>query len=152
MMNRQPPKRQGVTVSVVVLIGRILFCFLFLTSGYAHFTQRKAMAQYAGAKGIPAPMPAVLAGGVLLVGGGLMVLLGIWADLGSLLLVLFLLPTAVLMHGFWKESDQQARTMETVQFSKDTALGGAALMLFAFFSFVGSDLGLTITGPLFHLR
>jgi putative oxidoreductase len=138
-------------VSVVVLIGRILFCFLFLTSGYGHLAQRKAMAQYASAKGVPAPMPAVLAGGVLLVAGGIMVLLGLWADLGSLLLALFLLPTAVLMHGFWKESDQQSRTMEMVQFSKDTALGGAALMLFAFFSFSGSHLGLTITGPLFHL-
>jgi putative oxidoreductase len=149
-MNGQLFHRQGVIVSVIVLIGRILFCFLFLTSGYGHFAQRKAMAGYAGSKGVPAPLPAVLGGGVLLVAGGLMVLLGIWADLGALLLVLFLLPTAVLMHPFWKESDPQARMMETVQFSKDTALGGAALMLFAFFAHVG-DLGLTITGPLFNL-
>jgi hypothetical protein len=40
---------------------------------------------------------------------------------------------------------------ERVQFRKDTALVGAALMLFAFFSYVGNDLGLTISGPLFHL-
>ncbi len=138
-------------MSVVVLIGRILFCLLFLTSGYAHFTQRRAMAQYAGVKGVPAPMAGVLAGGVLQFAGGLMILLGIWADLGSLLLVLFLLPTVVLMHAFWKESDPQSRMTERVQFSKDIALVGAALMLFAFFSYVGSDLGLTITGPLFHL-
>jgi putative oxidoreductase len=138
-------------MDVIVLIGRILFAFLFLTSGYAHFAQRKMMAQYAGAKGVPAPLPAVLAGGVVLVAGGLMVLLGVWADLGALLLVIFLLPTAVLMHGFWKESDPQARIMEMTQFSKDTALGGASLMLFAFFAFAGDNLGLTITGPLFHL-
>jgi len=138
-------------MDVIVLIGRILFAFLFLTSGYAHFAQRKTMAQYAESKGVPAAMPAVLAGGVLLLAGGIMVLLGIWADLGALLLVVFLLPTAVLMHGFWKETDPQARMMETVQFSKDTALGGAALMLFALFSFAGDDLGLTITGPLFNI-
>jgi len=40
---------------------------------------------------------------------------------------------------------------ETVQFSKDLALAGASLMLFAFFSFTGHELGLTLTGPLFHL-
>ena len=71
-------------MDVIVLIGRILFAFLFLTSGYAHFAQRKMMAQYAGAKGVPQPLPAVLAGGVALVLGGLMVLFGVWADLGAL--------------------------------------------------------------------
>jgi putative oxidoreductase len=139
-------------MDVVVLIGRIMFAFLFLTSGYAHFASRKMMAPYAAAKGVPAPMAAVLAGGVLLLAGSVGVLLGIWADLGALLLVVFLVPTAILMHGFWKETDPQARQNELVQFSKDTALAGAALMLFAFFSYTGDGLGLTVTGPLFHIR
>jgi putative oxidoreductase len=139
-------------MDVIVLIGRILFVYVFLTSGYSHFANRKMMAPYAAAKGVPAAMPATIAGGVLLVAGGLSVLLGIWADLGALLLFIFLAPTAVLMHGFWKETDAQAKMTETVQFSKDLGLAGAALMLFAFFSFAGDDLGLTITGPLFNLR
>jgi hypothetical protein len=41
---------------------------------------------------------------------------------------------------------------EMTQFSKDLALAGAALMLFAFFSFTGNNLGLTITGPRFYIR
>lgn len=139
-------------MDIVVLIGRIMFAFLFVTSGFAHFAQRRSMAQYAGARGVPAAMFAVLAGGVLLVAGAASVLFGIWADLGALLLVVFLVPTALFMHGFWKETDAQARQMEMIQFSKDTALAGAALMLFALFSTVGSDLGLTMTGPLFDLR
>lgn len=138
-------------MDIIVLIGRILFAYLMLTSAFAHFAQRKAMAGYAESKGVPAPMPAVLAGGVLLGAGGLMVLLGIWADLGALFFAIFLLPTAVLIHGFWKEKDPQARMMETIQFGKDTGLAGASLMLFALFSFAGDNLGLTITGPLFHL-
>ena len=40
---------------------------------------------------------------------------------------------------------------EMTAFSKDIALGGASLMLFAFFAYAGDNLGLTITGPLFHL-
>lgn len=139
-------------MDIIVLIGRILFVYVFLTSGYSHFANRKMMAPYAASKGVPQAMPATIAGGVLLAAGGLMVLLGIWADLGALLLFIFLAPTAVLMHSFWKETDPQAKMMETVQFSKDLGLAGASLMLFAFFSFVGSDLGLTITGPLFHLK
>jgi uncharacterized membrane protein YphA (DoxX/SURF4 family) len=136
-------------MDVIVLIGRILFAALFLSSSYAHLAMTGALAGYAQAKGVPMARPAVLVSGVMLVVGGLSVLLGVWADLGSLILVLFLIPTAILMHGFWKETDPQARQMEMTQFQKDTALGGAALMLFAFFAHV-DDLGLTITGPLFH--
>jgi len=139
-------------MDILVLIGRIMFAFVFLTSGLAHFTKRQMMSQFAGSKKVPAPMVAVLAGGVLLLAGGISILFGIWADLGALLLVLFLVPTAVFMHGFWGETDPQARMMEMNQFSKDLGLAGAALMLFALISYAGDDLGLTITGPLFTLR
>ncbi|GAB2636282.1 DoxX family membrane protein [Prescottella soli] len=138
-------------MDVVILIGRILFSALFLFSGVGHLTQSKSMAQYAEGKGVPAAQLAVLASGVLVVVGGLSVLLGVWADLGSLLIVAFLVPTAAIMHGFWSESDPSTRQMEMIQFNKDLALAGAALMLFAFFAHT-RDLGLTITGPLFTLN
>jgi len=137
-------------VDIIVLIGRILFVVLFLYSALGHLTATDQLAGYAASKGVPFPKPAVLISGTLLLVGGIFVLLGIWADLGALLLVIFLLPTAYLMHGFWRDSGE-ARMNEQVQFNKDLALGGASLMLFAFFSFVGHDLGLTITGPLFNI-
>lgn len=55
------------------------------------------------------------------------------------------------MHGFWRESDAQAKQTEQVQFFKDTALAGAFLMLFALFAHLGDDLGLVIVGPLLDL-
>jgi putative oxidoreductase len=137
-------------VDIIVLIGRILFVVLFLYSALGHLTATDQLAGYAASKGVPFPKPAVLISGVLLLLGGISVLFGIWADLGALFLVIFLLPTAYLMHGFWRDSGE-ARMNEQVQFNKDLALGGASLMLFAFFSFVGHDLGLTITGPLFNI-
>ena len=136
-------------MSIVVLIGRILFAALFAQSAVGHFTQTKAMAGYAGAKGVPQPYLATLAGGFPLGLGALSVLLGVWADLGALLLVVFLVPTALLMHAFWKEPDAQARQLEMIQFNKDLALAGASLMLLGLFSIAGHKLGLTITGPLF---
>lgn len=136
-------------MDVVVLIGRLLFSALFLVSAVNHFTNTDAMSGYAQSRGVPAARAAVLAGGVLLLLGGLSVLLGVWPDLGALLLAVFLIPTAVLMHGFWKETDPQARQMEQIQFSKDTALAGASLMLLGLFVAVGDQLGLVITGPLF---
>jgi putative oxidoreductase len=136
-------------MDVVILIGRILFVGVFLSSAVAHFTQGKQMAGYAQSKGVPLAGPAVYGGGVLLALGGLSVLFGIWPDLGALLLVIFLIPTAVLMHGFWRESDPQSRYMEQIQFSKDLGLAGAALTLVGLFASLGDELGLVITPPLF---
>lgn len=133
-------------MDVVVLIGRIVFVVLFLGSGFGHLTQTEMMAGYAGSKGVPSPKAAVAGSGVLIVVGAVMVLLGLWADLGALLLVVFLVPTAVMMHGPWKVTEAQDKQMEQTQFLKDLALAGAALMLFAFFAAV-PDLGLTVTGP-----
>lgn len=138
-------------MSIVVLIGRILFVWLFANSALGHLSKTKMLAGYAASKGVPAAWLSTFVSGILLALGSISVLLGIWADLGSLFLVAFLVPTAVLMHGFWKESDAGARQQEMVQFNKDLSLAGAALALFAFFAYAGDHLGLTITGPLFHL-
>ncbi|MFI7504585.1 DoxX family membrane protein [Streptomyces sp. NPDC049687] len=138
-------------MDVLVLIGRILLVGLFLSSAAGHLTRTKAMAGYASSRGVPAAGPAVFASGLLLLAGGLSVLLGIWADLGALLLAVFLLPTALLMHAFWKETDPHVRQNEQVHFLKDVSLGGACLMLLALFSYAGAELGLTITGPLFDV-
>ncbi|MFI6366861.1 DoxX family protein [Nocardia sp. NPDC050630] len=135
-------------MDVLVLIGRVLFVVLFLSSAFGHFTQTDAMTEYAQSRGLPQARVAVLAGGVVLAVGGLSVLLGVWADLGALLLVIMLVPTALLMHQFWRETDPQAKQGEMIHFNKDLALAGASLMLFAFFAHV-DELGLTITGPLF---
>jgi putative oxidoreductase len=136
-------------MDVVALIGRILFAALFLGSAYGHFAQSEAMTGYASSRGVPQPKLAVLGSGALILVGGLMVLLGIWIDLGALLLVLFLIPTAVLMHGFWKETDAMAKQTEMIAFQKDIALAGASLIIFALYSGYGANLGITITGPLF---
>jgi uncharacterized membrane protein YphA (DoxX/SURF4 family) len=141
----------GNAMDMLVLIGRILFVPLFLNSAIGHLTQSGAMGGYAASKGVPMPRQSTLASGAVLLAGGLMVLFGVWADLGALLLVVFLIPTAVLMHPFWKETDSGARQGEMIHFLKDMALAGAALMLFALFSFADDDLGLTLTGPLFNL-
>ncbi|MPY77642.1 MAG: DoxX family membrane protein [Actinophytocola sp.] len=137
-------------MDVVVLIGRILFVLLFFGSAMGHFTQTASMTEYAKSRGVPAASVAVVVGGILQVLGGLSVLLGVWADLGALLLVVFLVPTAVLMHAFWNETEAQAKQMEQVQFLKDMSLAGASLMLFGFVTGT-EDLGLMITGPLFSL-
>jgi putative oxidoreductase len=133
-------------MDVVFLIGRILFGALFLGSAMAHLTQTQAMAGYAESRGVPAARAATLGTGVLILVGGLMVLLGVWGDLGALFLVAFLVSTAVLMHPFWKETDDQAKQAEMIHFNKDVGLAGGALAFLVAFS---GNPDLTITDSLF---
>lgn len=136
-------------MDVIALIGRVVFVLLFFGSGVNHIRNAEAMGGYAAAKGVPQAKLATIASGVLILVGGLMVLLGVYLDLGALLLVIFLVPTAFLMHAFWKETDAMAKQTEQVNFMKNISLAGAGLMIMAMYAELGDDLGLTITGPLF---
>ena len=113
------------------VVGRLLFGAFFLRHGVDHFRHASAMAQYARMKGVPAPGPAVLGTGAMLVVGGLSILLGWRPELGVSLLVLFLVPVALVMHNYWTVTDPQMRVMERVNFEKNFALAAAALMLLA---------------------
>ncbi|MBA3990725.1 MAG: DoxX family protein [Propionibacteriales bacterium] len=132
-------------MDIIFLIGRILFGALFLGSAMGHLTQTAAMAGYAASRGVPMAALATRATGVQIAVGGAMVILGVWGDLGAILLVAFLVATAFLMHPFWKESEAATKQMEMIQFNKDIALAGGALAFLWAFS---QDVGLTLTGPL----
>jgi uncharacterized membrane protein YphA (DoxX/SURF4 family) len=136
-------------MDAVFLIGRIVFALLFLGSALGHLTKTSTMAEYASYRGVPVPRLSVLVTGVQLLVGGVSVALGIWGDVGSLLLLIFLVPTAFLMHAFWRESDPQAKATEQAQFMKNVSLAGAALVLFVVFS--SGQFGLTLTDPLITL-
>lgn len=135
-------------MDIVFLIARILFVYLFLLSAMGHLTQSEMMGQYSAAKGVPAARASVIASGVLILVGGLMVLLGLWGDLGALLLIVFLVPTNYFMHAYWKEADPERRG-DQVNFNKNVGLVGGALAFFLVFAYLAP--GLTITGPLFSL-
>jgi len=112
------------------LIGRILFSMIFLMSGMGHFAQVGNMTQYAGSKGVPAPKMMTIITGLMIVLGGLSVLLGLFMEIGTWLLVFFLLPTAFIMHAFWKETDPGMKAVEMAQFMKNVSMAGAALVFY----------------------
>jgi uncharacterized membrane protein YphA (DoxX/SURF4 family) len=109
-------------------------------SGINHFTKLEAMTGYAQYKKLPAAKLGVLISGLMLVIGGISIILGYYADLGALLLAIFLVLAAVIFHNFWKETDATAKQNEMLGFMKDFALAGAALILFALVVKHGTDL------------
>jgi putative oxidoreductase len=138
-------------MEIIVLIARILFAYLLIGSGVAHLTQTSAMAGYAESRGVPSPKLAVQVSGAAFILGGLSILLGIWGDLGALGLAILLLSVAVLMHGFWKETDATVKMNEMVQFNKDIALAAGALAFLALFNHGGLDNAFTITSSVLKI-
>jgi putative oxidoreductase len=111
------------------LIGRLLFAGFFINSGISHLQNRKSMAAYARAKGVPQPELAVTLSAVPLLIGGASVLLGVKPKLGAAALLGFLAGVSPIMHDFWRNEDPETRTNNMINFMKNVALAGGALAL-----------------------
>lgn len=113
------------------LIGRAIFGLYFIMGGVNHFTQYQGMKQYTSYKGVPAAGLSVIVTGLILLGGGLSILTGYLIQAGLLLLAIFLLTAAIMMHNFWTLDDPNAKMGEMNQFLKNIAIAAACLMLLA---------------------
>ena len=137
-------------MDVVFLIGRLLFGLLFVSSGFmAHLgAGGKQGREYARSMGAPSPDLLVPLSGIVIIAGGTMIGLGLWADLGALLVIGFLAGITPIMHAYWKEEDPQMEQIQSAMFFKNTALLGAALIIFYVYN-QGQDLDASLTDALF---
>ncbi len=133
-----------------MLIGRILFALIFVSSGLSHLAKVDAMAGYAKFKKVPAAKLSVLMSGALLVVGGLSIMLGIYADLGALVISVLLIVMALKMHDFWAQADAQAKQTEMISFLKNISMAGGALFIFAITATSESDYGWALTDSLWQ--
>ena len=117
-------------MSIVYLIGRILFSALFIIAGPGEF-QHKSI-DYASQAGVPFATILVPLAGVIAILGGLSILLGYKMKVGAWLIVIFLVPVTLFIHKFWGLSDTGAATIQQIMFFKNISMIGAALM-FAYY-------------------
>jgi uncharacterized membrane protein YphA (DoxX/SURF4 family) len=133
-------------MNALLVVGRVLFSIVFFANGWAHVTKTKNLVGYAQFKKVPAPKLSIQISGLLLILGALSIALGVYADLGALVIAVLMAIFAVKMHDFWTQSDDQQKQNEKTQFLKDFALAGAALTLFVV---VGSAaIGSDVIGPM----
>jgi putative oxidoreductase len=136
-------------MDVVELIGRIVFALLFLDYGSMHLRQREGMIAFAKSFNAPFPEVSVPVSGVMMLLGGLMIALGVWPDVGAILIILFVLPAGFVGHKYWAESDYGMRAAQRAQFWKNIAIVGGALFILGAAIDYGDDMPLTLVGPLF---
>jgi uncharacterized membrane protein YphA (DoxX/SURF4 family) len=115
--------------AVLFLLGRIFFGGFFVLGGLNHFQHLGMMSGFTASKGVPAAKAFVIFSGLLILVGGLSVIVGWHVRIGLACIVLFLVPVTLLMHNYWVETEMMPRINQRVNFQKNVALLGAALML-----------------------
>src|SRR5262245_57756869 len=110
------------------LAGRAIFGGFFVYNGINHFRNREMLAAYAGSKKVPAADVAVIASGLLMLAGGVSILTGTRPKIGAAAVGGFLLGVSPTMHAYWNETEPQQRMNDMVNFTKNMALIGGALL------------------------
>jgi putative oxidoreductase len=116
-------------MELLFLAGRLLFGGLFVYNGVNHFRNYAAIRGYCAYKQVPMPAASAIVSGVWLLVAGSSVVTGFRPEIGLALIVLFLLVVTPMIHDFWKVADPAQRMGEFVNFTKNAALMGAALMM-----------------------
>ena len=114
---------------ILFLAGRLLFGALFVYNGVNHFRNYAAVRGYCAYKRVPMPGASAIVAGLWLLTAGASVVVGVRPEIGLVLIVLFLLGVTPVMHDFWNAADPAQRQSDEINFTKNAALMGAALMM-----------------------
>jgi putative oxidoreductase len=103
--------------------GRVLVAAIFLISGFGKLGAYAATQSYMASQGVPgALLPLVIA---LELGGGVLVVAGLWTRAAALALAAFTILAALLFHANFADPMQQ------IMFLKNLAIAGGFLLLAA---------------------
>ncbi len=151
---REPEREEGnVPMSdaagIVFLLGRILFVVYFLFAGLGFHVAKSGQAEgFARHMGFPLPGIAGWPTGLWMSASALSIALGIWPDVGALMLCAFAIVAALYFHRFWEVEDASEKQTQQQLFFRNVIIVGGGLSLFAFFVSAGPDLRFSLTDPL----
>lgn len=109
--------------------GRVLLALPFILGGRDSLRNPGARAQQVAASGVPQPEMAVRANGLMMVLGGIGLVSGRLSQLAAAMLVLVLVPTTLVGHAFWRETDPQKRGGQLAHFLKNLSMIGGLLVV-----------------------
>jgi putative oxidoreductase len=104
-------------------IARLLLCLVFLHAVIGKLTGFGAVAGKIAGRGLPLAPVLLAAAMALMAVGSVLVISGIRARLGAILLLLFLVPTTLLFHG------EVADPQERIQLLKNLSIMGGLLLV-----------------------
>lgn len=116
--------------SLLSLLARLMIAAIFIASGVQKIFAPAETVKAMQGEGIPYANLLYFGAVAFLLIGGLLVALGLFSRLGSLLLMIFLGLATYYFHDFWN-APAEAVKQEQIAFSKNLAIFGGLLMIFA---------------------
>jgi putative oxidoreductase len=107
------------------LVGRILLVFIFLQSGIGKIENFQGTAQYMAKFGMPYTNFFLVGAIFFELVGSIAVILGYCTRFGTLLLIIFLIPTTLIFHTPFSDP------MQKIHFVKNVSMFGGMLILFS---------------------
>lgn len=117
-------------INAIHILGQILLGGYFIYNGTRHLKDHRDYTAFAKVSKVPKPQTFIFGTAILLILGGLGILFNIYINLAIVLLVIFLVPTSIMMHAFWKSDNPGEKAAMKVAFLKNMAILGALLLLY----------------------
>jgi len=117
--------------NIVVVLGRILLALIFVRGGINKIGAIDPTAAQMAKAGIPLSGLLIYGAILLELGGGLLLIFGLFARWIALALCLYTLTLALIFHAFWAVAAAQERT-QAAQFFGHLSMMGGMLMVVAF--------------------
>ena len=108
----------------IALVGRILLAFIFVQAGIGKLGAIEATVANMASHGIPLSNVLVWGAIVLEIGGGLLLVVGLFARCAALALALYTLVLALIFHAYWLAPAAEARTQHAIFFNHLAIVGG----------------------------
>lgn len=108
------------------LIGRILLALIFLMSGVSKIGDFAGTQAYMESYGMPATAVFLVGAIVFEVAGALMIMLGYYARVGAIALIVFLIPATLIFHMDFGDRTQM------IMFMKNLSIMGGLLFVTAY--------------------
>lgn len=106
-----------------ILIGRILLALIFLKSGIGKIENFQGTAQYMAGHGMPYTNFFLVGAIFIELVGSITIILGFFTRFGTVLLLIFLIPTTLIFHNIFVDPKMM------IQFMKNVSMFGGFLIL-----------------------
>lgn len=114
----------------MIVAGRVLMGGFYLLAGVEHFRALDPLTKLIAARNVPAPRLVLIAGSLLQVIAGLLLMLGEFQAFAAMGLVLFTLAASVMLLNFWDKNGDERHSAVT-HWQSNLALTGGLLALAA---------------------
>ena len=119
-------------VNALQLAGRLIFAYIFISSGFGKLMSHDASVGYIASGGLPVPAELAYWGAVIVeLGGGLAVAFGLFTRIAAITLAVFTVIAGFYFHLPYAHVEGLVGVLQGINFVKNWTIAGAALFIAA---------------------